>query len=431
MRPGDQLELSIEKAAAGGRMLARHEGQVVLVSGAIPGERVAARVERADRRVVFAETVAVVEASPDRRAPDGGPADLQCGGCLYAHIAYARQLDLKGEIVRDAFARLGRVPLEGEVPVVASPEHGYRMRARLHVRGRQAGFYREGSHDLCDARATRQLAESSLDAVQAAVESLAAAGQPVREVELAENMSGDQRILSVTPAGAALTGAALEEARRTAGLTGCTGRAPDGTFHAAGTPVVADPLAALTRGRTSGGALQRHADAFFQANRFILPDLVVAVLDAVAGQGPVIDLYAGVGLFSVCLAAVGGTDITAVEGDRASGADLKHNVAGAGGTIRVSISSVEEFLRRRKGRPAGTMILDPPRTGVSRAAMEIVVAHRARRIVYVSCDPPTMARDARRLLDGGYRLEGLRAFDLFPNTPHVETMGVFGLHADQ
>jgi 23S rRNA (uracil1939-C5)-methyltransferase len=101
------------------------------------------------------------------------------------------------------------------------------------------------------------------------------------------------------------------------------------------------------------------------------------------------------------------------------------NASVFGDRLAVSTASVEEYLSRHRGNPAETIIVDPPRTGVSKTAMQAVVRHGARRIIYVSCDPPTMARDARRLLDGGYSLAAFTAFDLFPNTPHVETLAVF------
>src|SRR6476646_5573658 len=151
---GQQVELTIEKPASGGRMIARHLGQVVLVRGAIPGERVLAWIERAEKRMAYAVTRDVLDASPDRRS---GGDDPLCGGALYAHIAYPRQLALKSDVMRDAFARLGQYPIERAVDVTASPEDGYRMRARFHVHGARAGFYREGTHQLCDAAATKQV----------------------------------------------------------------------------------------------------------------------------------------------------------------------------------------------------------------------------------------------------------------------------------
>src|SRR5580698_6477989 len=138
---GQTLPLTIEKPAAGGRMIARVHGQVVLVSGAIPGERVVARVERVGKGVAYAGTVEIEEPSADRRAPS---ADPLCGGCLYSHIAYPRQLEIKSQVIADAFKRIGRLQLPAPAAVTGSPEDGYRMRARLHVRDHRFGFFREG-----------------------------------------------------------------------------------------------------------------------------------------------------------------------------------------------------------------------------------------------------------------------------------------------
>src|SRR5215210_5963613 len=107
LSPADEIELALEKPASGGRMIARHEGEVVLVAGGIPGERVLARITRAEKRVAFADTISVTDPSEDRQ--DGG--DGACGGCLYSHIAYPRQVQLKAQIIEDAFARIGRIPL--------------------------------------------------------------------------------------------------------------------------------------------------------------------------------------------------------------------------------------------------------------------------------------------------------------------------------
>lgn len=422
LTPGQQIVLDVEKPAARGRMIARHEGQVVLVLGAIPGERVRAEVERVEKRLAFATVVEVLAPSSDRRSVEGDPL---CGGCLYAHIAYDRQIQIKSEVVADAFARLGRIPLEHPVPVASSPDRGYRMRARLHVRGERLGSYREGTHDLCDAAGTGQLQPGALAAAEAAVHALQRAEVDARSVQISENIAGDERAFHIEIAdGGPDVDAAFASAVEAGHLTGCTGRTPDGTFVFAGVPEVSDPLSALTAGRATTGRLARSPESFFQANRYLLPSLVTTVLDEVPHAGTVLELYAGVGLFSIALAATGHDRITAVEGDRMSGKDLRRNAREWPG-VRATIGGVEEFLAARRRDRADTIVVDPPRTGISREAMEAIARHGASRVIYVSCDPPTMARDARRLLDAGYRLGPLTAFDLFPNTPHVEAVGVF------
>ena len=420
---GDVVDVTLEKPASGGRMIARHDGEVILVSGAIPGERVTARVSRAEKRLAFADTVHVATPSSDRR---DAAADLTCGGCLYAHIAYSRQVRLKAEIIEDAFVRIGRIPLTDRVDVRAAAEDGYRMKARLHVRDMRAGFYREGTHDLCDPRQTRQLLEASVDAVDAAVRALAAAKVTAVSVELSENLAADQRALHIDVAASEELEGALAKAVQSAGLTGATARAADGTTAAAGDPIVTDTLSELTDRRAGIGVLRRHPESFFQGNRFLIGALTSAVLDAVP-PGRILDLYAGVGLFAIALAAVERGEITAVEGDAVSVRDLERNAAPFADRVRVARGSVEAFVLRRIEGPPQTLIVDPPRTGMSKEAAEGIARARAPRVVYVSCDAPTMARDARRLLDAGYRLTKLQGFDLFPNTPHVESLGVFDL----
>lgn len=421
LNAGQQLELDIEKPAAGGRMIARHEGQIVLVMGAIPGERVLALVEKADRQLAFANTVAVLTPSSDRREPYVDPL---CGGCLYAHISYPRQLRVKADVIVDAFVRLGRFAAPS-VEVQASPEHGYRMRGRLYVHDGRAGFYREGSHSLCDAASTRLLTDEAVASATRVAEALLQRGLGVKSVEVSENLDGTERALHVEASSSArLEGSALAALTRSHGLTGCTVRTAAGLI-AALDPAVSDPLETLTSGRAKRGVLRRSAQSFFQANRFLLPSLATAVMDMVSDDGEVLDLYAGVGLFSVALAGVGRTQITAVEGDRSGSADLVENAAQFSGAITAVRGSVESYLTGTRSKRARTVIVDPPRSGISRAAMGMVASHGADRIIYVSCDPATMARDARRLVDAGYALESMRAFDLFPNTPHVETLAVF------
>jgi len=419
---GADVSVDIEKPAAGGRMIARHDGQILLVSGAIPGERVSVRVERVEKRLAFASTIEVIEASADRRPA----ADPLCGGCVYSHIAYSRQVTLKAGIIADAFTRIGRIPVEQQqLAVTPSPETGYRLRARLHVRRNAAGFYREGTHELCDAGSTNQLSQGAMDAVDRTLGALGDDRVGVSSLELSENIAGDERAVhfDVVPDARTLE-SVLARAVNAGALTGCTARGQVGPFVRVGNPVVVDPLSTLTGGRVSVGGLRRQPASFFQGNRFLLPELVVTVLQSTPAHTSVLDLYAGVGLFSVALAAAGHERIIAVEGDRYSGGDLRENAANYPDGLRVFIGRVEDYVHQHRERTQ-TVVVDPPRTGVSREAMESIAALGAERVIYVSCDPPTMARDARRLLDAGYRMVSLKGFDLFPNTPHVETVGVF------
>ena len=412
LRPGAIQSLTIEKPAAGGRMIARLGGRVVLVSGAIPGERVTARIERVTKAVVYAQATTIDEASPDRRA---AAVDMECGGALYRHIAYERQLAIKRDVIVDAFGRLGRLTLPAPPPVAASREDGYRMRARLHVRGRRVGFFREATHDLCDVRQTQQLLSAScdvLDRVTTTLQSLGVDG--VREIELSENVDASDRAMALD-LDAPLDTRVVDRLAAIDGVTGLVSHA-----GARGRAHVTDRL------QIDGVdvSLQRHVLAFFQGNRYLLRDLVAHVVSQLHG-GSVVDLYAGVGLFAVAAARTRGLTVTAVEGDRHGAADLAANATAS--SVQAVHDSVETFVQSVRLQPdeVRTVIVDPPRTGLSRDALDGVVAIGASRVVYVSCDVATLARDARRMVDGGYDISRADAFDLFPNTPHVETVVVF------
>ena len=421
--PADTIELTVERPAVGGRMIARWEGRVVLVAGAIPGERVRAAIEGSRGGAILARTVDVTSPSPDRR-PVAVPAS--CGGRALAHVAYPRQLALKAEIVRDAFRRIGRIDLAEPPAVAGSPETGYRMRARLHAGDGGVGFIDEGSHRVCGAAGTGVLspgAERGVAVLNERAPELLASG--VRTVELAEDLAGERRALHLLvrgPVGAADVGwEALAEEAGISGLSVASVALP-GPARAVGSPFVTDPLAAfLPSPRAESLALRRHADAFFQANRHLVAGLTAAVAELAAG-GDVVDLYAGVGLFAVSLAARGGARVTAVERDRVSAADLAANGAPLEGDLRVVRAPVETYLKRCGRLSHAAVIVDPPRTGLSREVVTRLARRRPRRIVYVSCDVATQARDLRALRSSGYRLGEVRAFDMFPNTPHVETV---------
>jgi 23S rRNA (uracil1939-C5)-methyltransferase len=413
LKPGDIIPLTIEKPAAGGAMIARHEGQVVLVAGAIPGERVQARLARVTKSVAHAEVVAIEEPSPDRRAVSGDPL---CGGCLYSHIGYARQLAIKSDVIADAFRRIGHIELAVPVGVAPSPEDGYRMRARLHVRGSRFGFFREGTHDLCDARTTRQLLPATMDALERLMAAVRSTGPGVvREIELSENLDASERVAHLDTS-EALDPRLVDKLLSVDGFT-------------AG-PYVTD---AVTIGDASL-KLRRHVRSFFQGNRYLLRDLVAHVIDRVPIDSPVLDLYAGVGLFAVAAAVIRGARVTAVEGDARAAADLQANGQAIGGTMTTVQAPVESVggtgagifsLSAVPDMKAGTVIVDPPRTGMSREALDAVLRVNAARLIYVSCDAATLARDARRIVDAGHTIERADAFDMFPNTPHVETVIVF------
>ena len=415
------LDLRIERPVAGGAMLARHDGRVVLVQGAIPGERVCARVDRERRDVIHATVIDVVEPAPDRRPVDGDPT---CGGQAYRHIAYERQRQLKSEVVGDALRRIAHVQGLGSIPVAPSAQRGYRMRARLHVGPPGLGFLREGTHAVCDPAQTGQLLPQT-DRVVAELgrRLVRSKDRSVLYVDIAENIEADQRVLHIRLRHnrASETVAAWTAGCALSGVAQST-RGKNTAQVLSGRPIVSDRVAALTRDAEAGeDRLQRHARSFFQGNRYLLPTLVSAVCRRIT-VGPVVDLYAGVGLFAVALASRGLEAITAVEQDASARADLAANTADVWPQIGVVGTSVEDFLVRRSDQIPGTVIVDPPRIGLSRTVVERLSERGVSRLVYVSCDVATFSRDVRRFREAGYTVEEIEAFDMFPNTAHIELL---------
>ena len=407
-------------------MLARDKGRVVLVAGAIPGERVLVQFERRTRQVAWARVVDVVEPSPDRREP---PCDPACGGSFYAHIRYERQLQLKSDVIADAFRRIGKIGLDQRVTVAPSPEHGYRLRARLHVQAGRAGFLLEGTHVLCAAEPTGQLQPETLATVAATLNAIGPqAAAQVAEIVVAENVASSERVVHLIPREGARLDGFDAVGGGVPGATGVTVASGRGPVTLAGSGTVTDTAAQLLGEREQPPidpdvVWTRHAASFFQGNRFLIGALLRRVIDAAEGER-LVDLYAGVGLFAVAFAALG-REVVAVEGDRLSGADLAANAEPFGERLIVLANGVEEVVATLPAAAPDVVILDPPRTGLSAEALAGLVRWRAPRLVYVSCDPPTLARDAGRLFAAGYRLQSLEGFDLFPNTPHVETVAVF------
>jgi 23S rRNA (uracil1939-C5)-methyltransferase len=424
-RVGDRLTLVIERPAAGGRMIARHDGAVVFVAGAIPGETVEAEIERVQRGLTWAVTTKVLEPSTDRI--DAG-LDAGCGGCVLAHVRYPRQLEIKREIVADGLRHVGRLTPPDVIDVVPSPVDGYRTRARLHLRRGRVGFFREGTHGLCDPRSTRQLRADSMEAVQRMTDRLAAIDSTLEaELELAENHSATDRACHLAIAHGRVGGQLGRHLQSIEGLTGASfsWHRETRTRELWGSPLITDTLAVAAEADARRISLVRHVRAFFQGNRFLLEPLTQHVLAAVT-PGPMLDLYAGVGLFSISAVAAGRGDAVAVEGDDVAAANLRRNAAQCDGGVRVRSEPVEAFLSRPPSTPSpATVIVDPPRSGLSKAALDGVLRLAAPRLIYVSCDVATLARDARLFCDGGYALDSVRAFDLFPQTAHIETVSVF------
>jgi tRNA/tmRNA/rRNA uracil-C5-methylase (TrmA/RlmC/RlmD family) len=384
------LELTVERPAPGGDCVAHApDGRVVFLRGALPGERVRARVTDENRRLLRADTVEVLEASADRVAP---PCPLavpgRCGGCDWQHASVAAGRGLKGQVLREQLTRLGGID-PGPVEVEAAPscEDGLGWRTRVQVsvgRDGSRGLLRHRSHAV---ERVRQCPISHPLVDQAgAWRSDGPPAHPVRH----------QPFPRVAFAASPTTGAVVIDDEGT-----LVHRALGHDFRV-----------------TGGGFWQVHPDA-----AQLLCDAVDAALAPQPGERA-LDLYAGAGLFSYLLAARG-LAVTAVEVVPAAAADARENCAG----LDVSVHAADVGKALAGGlldrvAPLDLVVLDPPRTGASPDIMRQLAAAAPRAIAYVSCDGATLARDIRAADEAGYRLEALRAFDLFPMTAHLECLAL-------
>ncbi|HTW45351.1 MAG TPA: 23S rRNA (uracil(1939)-C(5))-methyltransferase RlmD [Acidobacteriaceae bacterium] len=424
------MKLHIEKPIYGGYGLARHEGKAIFVPFTLPGETVEATITGDRGSYANAELVSVLDPSPHRTAP-ACPHYGDCGGCHYQHAAYAHQLEIKSQILRELLerARIADIPA---ITTLSADPLAYRNRIRLHidpVTSQLAYKRRASNQDLIVS--VCPIAAPVLQSALSAIQSSAAPWQLARhftEIELFTNTAQDSILISFFTSAAPktathafaslwphlqsaipqLTGAALfsiDKPRQPGKLLAHHGQSSI-TYTAAGRDY-----------RVSAGS-------FFQVNRFLIDPLVKHVAQSASGS-LAWDLYAGVGLFTVALAARF-QQVVAVESAPSSLQDLRHNLRGT--QSRVVASTTLDFLRRAaKETLPDLVVVDPPRTGLGKQVTTRLAAIRPAHITYVSCDPATLSRDLKSLLDSGYHLSSIRMVDLFPQTFHLESIATLAL----
>ncbi len=403
------IEIELTGLVYGGEAMGRlADGRAVFVPFGLPGERVRARLVEEKRGFARARLLQVLRPAPERIAPRC-PHFAACGGCHYQMLDYPDQLRAKTEVLCDQLKRIAGIadpPLESIVP---SPEPwNYRNTLQFHLdpQGR-LGFQAADGSGVLSVRECH-LPETGLNEFWPGL-----ALEPVPGLErVALRLGADGEILL------ALEGdelecpeVSVEELPVSAVYLG-----PAGSLVLAG----ADGLALEVLGR----AFRVSAGSFFQVNTPMAGKMVQHVLELLAPQTQdvVLDLYCGVGLFSAFLAPrvkelIGLELSPSACADFAANLDEFENVA-------LYEGAAEEVLPHLELKPSAVLV-DPPRAGLERAALDALLALRPERLVYVSCDPATLARDAKRLLAGGYRLRRARPFDLFPQTYHIETIALF------
>ncbi|HKI57433.1 MAG TPA: methyltransferase domain-containing protein [Trueperaceae bacterium] len=407
-----EAAVTLERMVHGGRALTRLEdGRVALVAGGIPGERVTAELQNV-KGVQMGRVVTVLAASPDRVAPPRHP------GLDYGFIRYARQLELKREVVEDALRRVG---LAAAVPAVraAPAEWGYRSAVQPALTGRGLGYRREGSHAV-DVLDDDPVANGAVRAAWRIVVERSGALRGVREVAFRGNDDGETLLALVTSLPErALLGVANELVQ--AGIMGVAHAPfdPRGRFRRGSSRLAG---ARSIRQRYGDVDLSVTATSFAQPNPAAASALYRELVAWLDPGGHAWDLFAGGGAIAFHLASRYRA-VTAVELDRASVARAERDAE------RLGLDQRVRFLRadaRRAPLPSDADVLaaDPPRAGLPAALREQILASGAPRLLYVACDPATWARDVAAFEAGGLRLERVQPFDFYPHTHHVELLSL-------
>jgi 23S rRNA (uracil1939-C5)-methyltransferase len=402
------MEVSIERILPGGLGLAHADGKTVMVALAAPGDQLVVEIDRVKGNVSFASIQQIITPSPERVEPPC-PYFGRCGGCDFQQMNYQAQLDAKVEIVRDCLRRLARLENPPDIQVTPAPDPWhYRSRAQWQYDAvrQKLGYFESGSRSICDVAACAVLTpelEETLESLRTRMQ----AGLLPENARDFRAVAGDAGV-SISPA-----------------INNPTGRE--------GSDSTKESKEFQEISRTINGETYRlNAESFFQANEGLLPQLIDAAIGGASGQ-TALDLYCGVGLFTLPLARRF-KHVIGVESESAAVGCARQNLANAALTNaeidnqnagrwledlrRNSLPRVSEEL----GKAIDFVLLDPPRTGAESRVIAGILDVHPRRISYVSCDPATLARDLRKLIAGGYAIHSVAAFDMFPQTHHVETV---------
>ena len=428
------MDITIEKLIYGGEGLAHHDGSTVFVPFVLPTERVAVETVEQKKKFVRGRVEQILQAAPERvaaRCPHFGI----CGGCDYQHIPYEAQLQFKAEILRETLRRIGKIEWAGEITAHGSPPWAYRNRAQWKVRplensGDEAtpeiganggaklgiGYFRANSTALCAVEDCSIISPLLLKTLLSLRTALAAGALPrgLREIEAFVDAADTKVLLTATFAGFPSRAAEHAETFRSVvpEIASLLFHDPSHDRMELYGPGFAEYVA--------GGISYRVGHfSFFQVNRFLVEELAREVVEREEGGRLAMDLFAGVGLFSIPLAKRFAR-VLAVESNPAAARDLETNMRGQG-SIEVRSAEVEQFLKRNKEHPE-LVVLDPPRAGMTPESVQRLDKLRPERITYVSCEPPTLARDLALFVKAGYDCTEVHLFDLFPQTFHMETV---------
>ena len=448
MIQGDILTAAITGINSEGEGIARtgEDGFVLFVPGVLPGEEAEVRIVSKKKNYAAAKVIRRINDSPFRRVPRC-PAFGRCGGCSLQHLSYPSQLLLKKETLKASLERIGGIEDPQIFDCVPSPsEWRYRNKASIPVQcaageSIRAGFYKTRSHDIVPYRdcaiAAAEINEKTAEILSALRKSglrgvrrdgAGGSREVIRHIVLRKARFTDDMLCAVICARAlspAETKALREALAAVGGLTGavCNINASSGNFIWGEKSL---PLFGSGTMREKLGEYEFifEAGSFFQVNsEQTLALYNYAATLALEGSPPkILELYAGTGSMTAFLAS-GGAEVTAVESWEPAARYIAENAALNGiKTITPVTARSEDIIESLCGQYFNAVVLDPPRAGCDEKVTETLSAMKAERIIYVSCNPATLARDIKRLAEYGYKFMHAKPFDMFPQTAHVETV---------
>jgi 23S rRNA (uracil1939-C5)-methyltransferase len=402
------LELSIERIVPDGYGIGFAEGLTVFVSLAAVGDRLRVKVDREKGKVAFANIVEILEPSPDRIEPPC-PYFGRCGGCDFQQLNYAAQLRAKVGIVRDALRRIGKIDWQEEIEIVPSPrEWNYRTRVQWKRDGKKLGYFERNSHHVQDVEICPIIAPSLQKELAGWREKIKTEYVNFGEIQA---VSADEQVSWQ-----------FNDAQSNF----------DENFYAANKDAEKEEIrldefdnaASEISLKINEFTYKFSASGFFQVNHEILPQVLERALQNAQGN-LALDLYCGVGLFSLPLAKRF-AQVAGIEGNRASVEFAAENAAQAElSNIKFETAWVGDWLAKNAEElpEVDLILLDPPRTGSERETINRLIELKPKQIVYVSCNPTTLARDLKLLVESNvFVIENITAFDFFPQTHHVETV---------
>jgi len=404
------LTLKIERPAYGNISISRHDGKVVLVSGSlIPGEIIEAVIEKEKKDYISASVLKLVEPSPERVKPECEYYG-RCGGCHLQHIPYDLQVKLKGDILSDCLKRIGKIDTELSDPLVPDSPWNYRLRAQFKVSGNNIGFYREKTHEVVNI-VSCPLMTPEIDSHYQKARDIISLNKMIKELHI---LSGDSAVALVKLSSEQGTVPDLEQLAvqfTEAGFSGVIMENKNRESFGYGRTYSTLDLAGLKYSVSPS--------CFFQSSWKLNVQLVDHIKNALAPleDKDILDLYAGSGNFSLPLAEA--YRVVAIEENKSAIENGKRSIEMNGiENITFVRSSAEDYITDDEFE---IVITDPPRTGLTGKVINNLLSMVPEMIVYISCNPTTLARDLKKLVEK-YDIESVMLVDFFPQTYHIESL---------